>query len=51
MLHEFLHLFGICADHDAHLNFLSLIGDNAIINQMGLTIRQAHLYIKTKIKR
>lgn len=48
-MHEFLHFFGICADHDAHLNLLSLISDNAIVNQISHTFNSIRLYFRIKV--
>ena len=50
-MHEFLHVFGICADHDAHLNLLSIIGDNAIMNSISTSTKQTINYVKVKLKR
>ncbi len=47
-MHEFFHIFGLCADHDAHLNFLSILNDNALTQQIGSMFRRAHSYIKRK---
>jgi hypothetical protein len=50
MLHEFLHIFGICADHDAHFNLLSIIGDSSIMNNISLSTKQIITYVKTKFR-
>lgn len=48
-MHEFLHLFGFCADHNAHLNLLSFVGDNVIVNQINLFFKQVYSYIVRKV--
>lgn len=48
-MHEVLHIFGICADHDAHLNLLSILGDNAIVNQISHTFNFLRLYFRIKL--
>ena len=48
-MHELFHFVGFCSDSNTHVSFFSIIGDNAIVNQLSLCSKQFYSWIKNKI--